>query len=447
MLPNHPINPPSDVSEAQSLSRAPGPADDAQRAVTTIEHACNLLSEGTNQITDGKQIGELELELDQLANALVDRFEDLSFIHSLTQRLTDGLTLLETPATIVNTLLEELAPCLKCQTLAIRLQTEDIDDPKQSVRDSSSSDGSAANIFCSIGGEIDRSGFDKISSLSRAQTKSVTGGEATAALSNELNLPSGEIVRAATVTVERCNVKLGEMIAIRSIDQPEFGTIQIDMMTTTSTMLAGHLINQRQYAQMQSMFRGMIQSLVYALEAKDSYTCGHSSRVAELSYELASRLGYDELKLANIRMGGLLHDIGKIGVDDSVLQKPGGLTDQEFEQIKQHPVIGYEILKGIKQFHSILPAVRHHHEAWNGQGYPDQLSGDEIPRDAQIMAVADAFDAMTSDRPYRSGMTREKVIAIFQDGRGKQWTPDVVDVLLQNMDELHSRLNSTEYLI
>jgi HD-GYP domain-containing protein (c-di-GMP phosphodiesterase class II) len=141
-------------------------------------------------------------------------------------------------------------------------------------------------------------------------------------------------------------------------------------------------------------------------------------------------LEYDEQRIANIRMAGILHDIGKIGVDDSVLRKPGKLTNEEFEQIKQHPVLGYEILKGIRRFRGILPGVRNHHESWDGSGYPDQMVGEEIPRDAQILAVADAFDAMTSDRPYRAGMSIERVINIFRDGRGKQWAPDVVDVLL-----------------
>ncbi len=208
-------------------------------------------------------------------------------------------------------------------------------------------------------------------------------------------------------------------------------------------MLGVHLINQRQYLELQQMFEGTIQSLVSALDAKDAYTCGHSNRVSELTVELASRLGYDEEGISRVRMGGILHDIGKIGIDDAVLRKPGRLTDEEFDQIKQHPVLGYEILKGIRQFRKILPSVRHHHESWDGSGYPDGLAGDEIPRDAQIMAVADAFDAMTSDRPYRPGMPLEKVISIFEGGSGSQWAADVVDVLL-GMPEVMERYAKRE---
>lgn len=220
------------------------------------------------------------------------------------------------------------------------------------------------------------------------------------------------------------------MIAIRSLRVEEFGTIEADLMKSAAMILAAHLINQRQYHEIEQMFEGMTQSLVSALDAKDAYTCGHSSRVSDLAVELALRLGFDDDGVNRIRMAGILHDIGKIGVEDSVLRKPGKLTAMEFEQIKQHPVLGYEILSGIRPFRKILPAVRHHHETWDGTGYPDGLVGEMIPRDAQILAVADAFDAMTSDRPYRKGMPLERVIEIFRQGRGTQWSSDVVDVLL-----------------
>jgi len=141
-------------------------------------------------------------------------------------------------------------------------------------------------------------------------------------------------------------------------------------------------------------------------------------------------MGYAEESLQRIRMAGMLHDIGKIGIEDSVLRKPGKLTDDEFEQIKLHPVRGFEILKGIRPFRNILPAVRQHHEWWDGHGYPDGLKGEAIPRDAPVLAVADAFDAMTCNRPYRKGMPIERVPRILAEGRGTRWASDVVDELL-----------------
>jgi HD-GYP domain-containing protein (c-di-GMP phosphodiesterase class II) len=135
-------------------------------------------------------------------------------------------------------------------------------------------------------------------------------------------------------------------------------------------------------------------------------------------------------------MGGLLHDIGKIGIDDQVLRKPGRLTPAEFEHIKLHPDLGYNILKEVKQLEDVLPIVRHHHEAWDGSGYPHNLAGTDIPYLARICAVADAFDAMSSDRPYRKGMPDEKVDTIFHEGRGNQWDAEIVDAFFAVRDEI-----------
>jgi HD-GYP domain-containing protein (c-di-GMP phosphodiesterase class II) len=151
--------------------------------------------------------------------------------------------------------------------------------------------------------------------------------------------------------------------------------------------------------------------------------------VASISSRLAKELGCDDEFIETIYMAGLLHDIGKIGIDDAVLRKPGKLTDAEFSHIKQHPGLGYKILADIKPFSVVLPAVLHHHEQWDGGGYPCQLVGEQIPFMARIVAVADAYDAMTSDRPYRPGMAHDRVRQIFRDGAGKQWDADVVAAL------------------
>lgn len=372
----------------------------------------------------------LETEVDQLADALAARFEELTLIHGLTQRLANSLTLTEESGQVARSLLEELAPCIASSTLAIHLFPNLDPDVSPIERTAFLPSRHSDEIFEIVGNELSESELVAIVRATRKESQQRTGGSHDVALVNDLQLGNGVPLRAAIVPIHRGNTSLGQMVAIRTMEQAEFGTVEADMMSSTSTMLAVHVLNQRQYQQMQSMFESMIQSLASALDAKDAYTCGHSNRVAELSFQLAARLGYDDRALANIRMGGILHDIGKIGVDDSVLRKPTRLTDDEFEQIKRHPVLGYDILKGIDQFSSILPAVRHHHECWDGSGYPDGLVGDQIPRDAQIVAVADAFDAMTSDRPYRPGMPIEKVIDIFRRGRGTQWAADVVDTLL-----------------
>jgi HD-GYP domain-containing protein (c-di-GMP phosphodiesterase class II) len=135
-------------------------------------------------------------------------------------------------------------------------------------------------------------------------------------------------------------------------------------------------------------------------------------------------------------MAGLLHDIGKIGIDDAVLRKPDKLTPEEFDHIKQHPELGYRILADIAQLSDVLPAVLHHHEQWDGKGYPCKLAGDQIPYIARILAVADAYDAMSSDRPYRPGMAVERVEQLFKLGAAQQWDAEVVNAYFAAREDI-----------
>ncbi|MFC4971580.1 HD-GYP domain-containing protein [Paenibacillus sp. GCM10023248] len=167
-------------------------------------------------------------------------------------------------------------------------------------------------------------------------------------------------------------------------------------------------------------------TLAAALDARDAYTAGHSTRVAQYSLMIGRAEGLSERQLDLPNKTALLHDIGKIGVRDDVLLKEGRLTDEQFEIIKLHPVLGESILKQIEPAEAmapLLPGVRSHHERYDGKGYPDGLQGQDIPEFGRIIAVADAFDAMTSDRPYRKGMPAEKALAILQEGKGTQWDP------------------------
>ncbi|MDG2222455.1 MAG: HD domain-containing protein [Rubripirellula sp.] len=364
----------------------------------------------------------LEMELEEMAQALTVKFEELTLLHQLSERLR----LDEASGQVCHSLLEELAPCLDAIWIAIELTSDD-----QCRQE---------DCFYQIGDAGKPEWVRDLAHYTEQQSIVKNAGDesfgVTVGIVNTPNAIAPANVRTIVVPIQRQDQTLGRMIAVRTLEQAEFGTVEADLMKSTSMMLGFHLINQRQYQEMQQMFEGTIQSLVSALDAKDTYTCGHSSRVADVAVALAKRLDFDEEGVTRIRMAGILHDIGKIGVQDSVLCKPGKLTAEEFEQIKAHPVLGFDILQGIRQFNQILPAVRHHHESWDGSGYPDGLSGTEIPRDAQLLAVADAFDAMTSDRPYRSGMPLEKVISILREGRGTQWATDVVDALLDSPDIL-----------
>ena len=183
------------------------------------------------------------------------------------------------------------------------------------------------------------------------------------------------------------------------------------------------------------LFLHVVKSLADAIDAKDSYTKGHSGRVAEYSREIAKRFGYTGQEQTDIYMMGLLHDVGKIGVPDEVINKPGQLTEEEFDQIKKHPVIGYQILSNIKEMPSLSTGARWHHERYDGTGYPDGLVGNEIPEAARIIAVADAYDAMTSNRSYRDQIPQDKVRSEFDKSSGTQFDPRFADIMMKMIDE------------
>src|SRR5262249_21624547 len=174
---------------------------------------------------------------------------------------------------------------------------------------------------------------------------------------------------------------------------------------------------------------GVIRALTSAIDAKDPYTSGHSERVARIAVRLGEELGVPAGQRSDLYLIGLLHDIGKIGVQDEVLKKPGKLTTEEYRQIQAHVRIGVHILSDLKKLNHLLPAVAHHHECIDGSGYPSGLSGEDIPLPARILAVADAFDAMSSSRPYRRRLSPEQIDEIFNRGAGSQWDSAVVQAL------------------
>jgi diguanylate cyclase (GGDEF)-like protein len=174
-----------------------------------------------------------------------------------------------------------------------------------------------------------------------------------------------------------------------------------------------------------------IQALAAAVDAKDSYTRGHSRRVAEYASSLAKYIGVSQAEQELIYTTGTLHDVGKIGVPDSILNKPGRLTDDERIIMETHPALGEVIVRKAPALAAALPGVRHHHERWDGKGYPDGLSGEEIPRLARFLAVADTFDAMTSDRPYRKGLPHEVALGEISKGAGTQFDPELAEAFVR----------------
>jgi response regulator RpfG family c-di-GMP phosphodiesterase len=170
--------------------------------------------------------------------------------------------------------------------------------------------------------------------------------------------------------------------------------------------------------------------LAGAIDAKDPYTRGHSDRVRRMSVRIGMKLGFDEKRLESLVFGALLHDIGKIGIKDEVLQKQGNLNSKEYQYIQEHPLIGVRIVEGIDFFKDKIPMIRNHHEHFDGSGYPDGLVGEAIPLEARTVAVPDAFDAMTSSRPHHGAMPLEEALSEMERGKGKQFDPKILEIFL-----------------
>ena len=179
----------------------------------------------------------------------------------------------------------------------------------------------------------------------------------------------------------------------------------------------------------------VVESMIFALEARDRYTRGHSERVTAYALEVATAMGFDEAFLNRLNHASRLHDIGKIGIDDAILRKPGRLTDDEFNIMRDHPKVGENILKPVKILSGVLQVIRHHHERYDGKGYPDGLKGEDIPPESRIIAVVDSYDAMRSNRPYRDKLELAPVLEEIEREAGSQFDPQVVDVFLRLVRE------------
>ena len=235
---------------------------------------------------------------------------------------------------------------------------------------------------------------------------------------------------------ETKGLRLGAMDFIRKPFAPDILCMRVRHCIDLTRLQKNLEIEvDRKAKENERLFTHVIKSLADAIDAKDTYTNGHSGRVAEYSKEIARRFGYSPAEQNSIYMMGLLHDVGKIGVPDAVINKAGKLTEEEFEMIKKHPVIGSQILENISEMPELSTGARWHHERFGGGGYPDGLKGEDIAEAARIIAVADAYDAMTSNRSYRDVMPQEKVRAEMERCKGSQFDPRFADIMIRMIDE------------
>ncbi len=240
---------------------------------------------------------------------------------------------------------------------------------------------------------------------------------------------SAPIRLLAQRTYEIAKGNYAQRVAIKSHN--EIGELA-DNFNTMSEAIEGAVERLKKAAHENNLlFINSVRMLAAAIDAKDPYTRGHSERVARYSMAIGKNIGLSEKEMRDLRISALLHDVGKIGIDDRILRKPGSLSDEEFEIMKQHPAKGAAIMSGVAQLIDIIPGMKYHHEKWSGGGYPDNLQGEQIPVQARIIAIADTFDAMTTNRPYQKAMELSYVVEKIKSFGGSRFDPSVVDGFVQ----------------
>ena len=374
-----------------------------------------LLSLAVLHLEEEQQLTQLNDEVDNLSECLDETFEEISLLHEVAQHLKIS----ETPEQLGQLCLDRISTLIEAETNIIWFEAQD--NTSQFLSDSQTDFDELK--LARLVAQFDGFHWDKPLVINQVE-------------SSLLSLEFPDLHNLVLVPVSDGINSFGWILSCNLLKSEEYGTIQASLLNSVASFLGTHLRNIDLYAQQEELMLSFVKSFISTLDAKDPYTRGHSERVALIAQQLAKQLGYSGEFIQDIYLSGLLHDIGKIGVDDGILRKEGKLTDEEFSQIQKHPMIGYKILTGIKKLKNILPGIRNHHEQIDGRGYPDGLRGSDIPLMARIIAVADAYDAMGSDRPYRNGMPLERLENIFREGKGLQWDSDVIDAYFEIRDEL-----------
>ncbi len=353
----------------------------------------------------------LSAEVESLSMQLGNSYEEVSLIY----HLSGGMTVNQQPKRYLQDLCLEVMQVANVRGMGVMLQL-----------------GAPGDDSFEISGDIKlpghivaRLGLDITRVLREKQVAMVINQIRT----SEFEYVSPFVTRMLAVPVMRQDLLLGAIVSFDKIGD-EFSTADSKLLLSIANQTGVFLENAGLFSDLNSLVMGLLHSLTSAVDAKDAYTCGHSQRVALLARQIAVQAQLPASFCERVYMAGLLHDVGKIGVPETVLQKPGKLTAEEFEQMKDHVEIGAKILRDVKQVEDLVPGVRHHHERFDGRGYPDRLSGVQIPLLARLLCLADCFDAMTSNRTYRKALPIEVARMEIQRCSGTQFDPELADSFL-----------------
>lgn len=382
------------------------PAFDA----SAIQHETRQLA---NMLRDQLKLSGMAREVESLSGQLANTYEELSLIY----RLSSGMKVNRGPGEFFKQACLDVMDVVDVRGMGVVLRSDSLEHRDPVLYGQTSLPPGAVHKLADqlIDKLTSRKAALVINDLSRDSTFSWIANHARALLA---------------VPLQRDEQVLGSLFCFDKQDG-DFDSVDAKLLTSIANESAIYLQNAILFEDVRGLMMGLLHSLVSAVDAKDAYTCGHSERVALMARELAQMAGIPTATVERVYMAGLLHDVGKIGVPEAVLQKPGKLTPEEFELMKQHPEIGARILRDVRQLEDVIPGVMHHHERWDGRGYPSKLAAENIPLLGRIICLADCFDAMTSNRTYRRALPFEVAMMEIRSGAGSQFDPYLADSFIK----------------
>jgi response regulator RpfG family c-di-GMP phosphodiesterase len=379
---------------------------------------CSLVTSLAGQISS---LYSMEQDLDRLTEQLAQSYDEINLLYSFNRTVKPDVTFTEA----ANELLTESAdfleerwlslfvPEMECHLGCPGISLEE-DDPVVAVANSNA-------IFNSI--------FEDLLPVAKE-----AGSLAPVRHTGTVDGDNGQIFYIV-IPIRIREIVSGFVGMFSSNPDNPYETGEVRLLECLSEEVTKAATTRELYHELQEMLFNTVKGLVAAIDAKDEYTRGHSERVYRYSMLIGERLGIEGDELQDLSWSALLHDVGKIAIARSILNKPGRLTDEEFDTIKTHPVKGCKVLEPITQLEHVLPNIRHHHERFDGRGYPDGIEGEAIPFIARIIAVADTFDAISSSRAYRSAQTLDYAISELRKGAGTQFDPKISSVMLDLLAE------------
>jgi HD-GYP domain-containing protein (c-di-GMP phosphodiesterase class II) len=376
-----------------------------------------------------------EEQIELVGTELARTYEELVLLH----RISTNMKVTESDANFLQMACDSLTEIIFVEGIAVLLE-KTVDDKQQLVIAAGSGlidldEQMAAVLYSRLEDEIN----DGKEALLDSEVDSAFKYEWSSRTKNIIAVPlfgKDKVESHFTGRMKNGNCIIGLMVAVNRIGKQDFDSTDVKLFNSVASGCAVFIENGRLFHDLKELFIGSLKALTSSIDAKDKYTHGHSGRVAFISRWIAERLaGEDQLEedqINKIYLAGLLHDVGKIGIEEAVLCKKGRLTEQEFSRIRKHPSIGAGILRGIKQMRDIVSGVLYHHERVDGKGYPNGLTGEQIPLTGKIVGLADSFDAMTSKRTYRDAMSVEQALAEIEKNLGTQFDEKIGRVFLDS---------------